>query len=123
MTKGPGGGRSPVARPLRTVEFKFSFAALIGEDGLEFLHDLLFRMSLGDGKFLDQEAARRIEHLALAEGEFLVTLKHQQVAQDLGNFERRPGFDLLGVLTIAAIPGLRITFYLTRAKDFVDFCD
>ena len=43
-------------------------------------------MSLGDGEFLDQQAARRIEHLALAERQFLIALEHQQVAQNLGDF-------------------------------------
>ena len=51
--------------------YRTQLTPLIGEDGLELLHDLFLRMSLGDGQFLDQQATRRIEHLALAERQFL----------------------------------------------------
>src|SRR5579884_1762640 len=69
----------------------------VGEDALELFHDLLFRMRLGDRELLDEQAACRIEHLALSEREFLVALQHQQITQHLGDLKRRTGFDLLGV--------------------------
>ena len=37
------------------------------EDRLQLLHDLLFGEGAGDGELLDQQIARGIEHLALAE--------------------------------------------------------
>jgi hypothetical protein len=61
---------------------------LVREDRFELFHDFFFRMSLGDGEFLDQQAARGIKHLALAEGQLLVAFEHQQVAQDFRDFER-----------------------------------
>src|ERR1700722_978090 len=78
-------------------------------------------MRLGDGEFLDQQAARGIEHLALAEGEFLIALEDQQIAENLGDFERRTGLYLFGIFAIAAVPGLRIALDLALTQDFIDF--
>src|SRR6478672_8264200 len=78
----------------------------VGEHNFELFHDLLFWMSLRDGQFLDQQAARRVEHLALTERQLLVALEHQQITQDLSNLERRAGFDLFRVFAITPIPRL-----------------
>src|SRR5258708_35549159 len=79
-------------------------------------------MGLGDRKFLDQQAARRIEHLALTEGEFLITLEHQQIAQNLGDFERRAGLNLFGIFAVAADPGFRISSALSPGEGVLNFC-
>src|SRR5512146_2274621 len=75
-------GTGIASDPLRVFVSRWT-RHLIGEHHLELFHDLLFRMRLGDGQFLNQQAACRVEHLALAEGQFLVALEYQQVAQDL----------------------------------------
>src|ERR1700751_2834885 len=80
--------------------FAIYLVDLIGKHDLQLFHDLLFRMSLGDREFLDQQAARRVEHLALTERQLLVTLEHQQVAQDLGDLERRAGLNFFSVLAV-----------------------
>src|SRR5271155_4209180 len=78
-------------------------------------------MRLSDRQFLDEQGARRVEHLAFAERQFLVALEHQQIAQDLCNFQWRTGLDLFRVLAIAPVPRLRIYLDLALAKDTIDF--
>src|SRR5580700_5749015 len=94
---------------------------LIREDHLQLFHDFFFWMSLGDRQFLDQQRTRRVEHLALAERQFLVALQHQQIAQHLGDFEWRTGFDLFGVFAVATVPRLRIDLDLALTQNTVDF--
>src|SRR5258707_13621899 len=79
-------------------------------------------MGLGDRKFLDQQAARRIEHLALTEGEFLITLEHQQIAQNLGDFERRTGLNLFGIFAVAAVFAFMISFIPHEPGEVLVFC-
>src|SRR5262249_12938598 len=63
------------------------------------------------------------EHLALPEGELLVTLQDEEVAQHLGDLEHAAGLDLLGVLPVATVPGLLIDLDLLVAQDLVDLRD
>jgi hypothetical protein len=37
----------------------------------------------------------RVEHLALAEGELLVALQHEEITEHLGDLEHAAGLDLL----------------------------
>src|SRR5207249_4352702 len=95
----------------------------VGEDAPELLHDLFLAVRLGDGELLHEEVPRRVEHLALAEGELLVALQDEQVAQHLGDFQDAPGLDLLRVFPITAVPGLLIDLHLLVAQDLVDLGD
>src|SRR5581483_3276864 len=95
----------------------------VGEDRLELFHDLLLGMGLGDGELLNQQAARGVEHLALAERQLLVALEHQQIAQHLGDLQRRSGLDLLSVFAIAAVPGLGVAVNLALAQNAIDLVD
>src|SRR5579862_9829788 len=81
---------------------------LVREDHLQLFHNFFFWMSLGDRQFLDEQRTRGVEHLALAERQFLVALEHQQIAQHLGDFQWRSGFDLFGVFAVTTVPGLGI---------------
>src|SRR5271155_289497 len=111
-------GRAKI--PASTFRLK-RFRQLVREDRLQLFHDLFFRMSLGDRQFLDEQGSRSVEHLALAERQFLVALKHEQIAQHLCDFQRRTRLDFFRVLAVAAIPRLRIDLYLALAQDTVDF--
>src|SRR5262245_32711479 len=93
---------------------------LVSEDAAQLLHDLLFGVRLGDRKFLDEQVARRIEHLPFSERELLVPLQHEEVTQHLGDFEHAAGLDLLCVLPVAAVPGLLVDLHLLVAQDPVD---
>ena len=51
----------------------------VSENVAQLFHDFLFRMGARDGKLLDQQIARRIQHLSLAEGEFFIALQDKKV--------------------------------------------
>src|SRR5262245_43082835 len=80
-------------------------------------------MRLGDRELLDEEIARRIEHLALPEGELLVPLQHEEVTQHFGDLEHASGLDLLRILAVASVPRLLIDLDLLVAQDLVDLGD
>src|SRR5258708_37031226 len=75
------------------------------EDGLQVQLDLVLIDALGERQLLDEEVARRVEHLALAEAQVLVELEQVQVAQHLRDLEHGAGLDLLHILAIAAVAG------------------
>src|SRR6267143_3345931 len=67
--------------------------------------DVVFVDALRERQLLDEEVARGIEHLPLAEREVLVELEQVEVAQHFRDLEHRAGLDLLHVLAIPAVPG------------------
>src|SRR5262249_24316831 len=69
---------------------------------------------------LHQEVACGVEHLALAEGELLVTLQHEQVTEHLGDLEHAARLDLFGVLPVAPVPRLLVDLDLLVTQDAVD---
>src|SRR6185369_4144027 len=71
----------------------------------------------GDRQLLHDQAARRVEHPALAEGQGLHPLEPKQVAEDLGDLEQRAGLDLFHEAAITAIPGLAIDVDLLVAEN------
>src|ERR1700687_544150 len=97
--------------------------ASVGEHHLELFHDLLFGISFREGEFLHQQAARRVEHLAFAERKFLVAFEYQQIAQNLGDLQRRTGLNLFGVFPVAPVPGLSIGVDLARTQNPVNLVD
>src|SRR5579862_3298603 len=62
-------------------------AASAREDPIELLLDLHFLRLRRDGDLLDEERARRVEHLPLAERQLLVALETLQVTEHLGDLE------------------------------------
>src|SRR5438093_11824203 len=118
-TRGAGGSTPGPSHPLGTRDGPRS----VGEDAPELLHDLLLTVRLRDRELLHEEVASGIEHLPLAEGELLVPLQHEEIAQHLGDLEHTAGLDLLGVLPVAAVPGLLIDLDLLVAQDPVDLGD
>src|SRR5256712_11603734 len=74
------------------------------EDRFQVALDVVLVDALGEGKLLDQEVARGVEHLALAEAQVLVELEQVEVAQHFGDLEHGAGLDLLHVLAVAAGP-------------------
>src|SRR5204863_2120261 len=101
-TRGRGDRPPGPSHPLGTRDGPES----VGEDAPELLHDLLLAVRLRDRELLHEEVAGRVEHLALAEGEFFVPLQHEEIAQHLGDLQHAAGLDLLGVLPVAPVPGL-----------------
>src|SRR5262249_43448645 len=119
-SKNTRGRRDSTPRPLASARHAGRTVMLVGEDAAQLLHDLLFGVRLGDRKFLDEQVARRIEHLPFSERELLVPLQHEEVTQHLGDFEHAAGLDLLCVLPVAAVPGLLVDLHLLVAQDPVD---
>src|SRR2546428_8615549 len=105
-TRGAGGSAPGPSHPLGTRDGPWS----VGEDAPELLHDPLLAVRLRDRELLHEEVAGRVEHLALAEGELLVPLQHEEVAQHLGDLEHAAGLDLLGVFPVAAVSWLFVRF-------------
>src|SRR5713226_2352281 len=87
----------------------------VSEDMTQLFQNLFFRVGASNGKLLDQKIPRGIEHFALPEGKLLVSLENKKVAQHLGNFQNRAGFDFLRVFSIAPIPSLLISFHFLLA--------
>src|SRR5436190_2497120 len=100
--------KNPGGRPPTGVETSSEREGLSREDAIQLLFDLHFLRLRRDRDLLDQQRARRVQHLALAERQFLVTLEPLQIAQHLGDLEDRAGLDLLHVLAVAAVPGLAL---------------
>ncbi len=96
---------------------------LAGEDAVQLLLYLAL-VGLGrDGNLLDQKGTGRVEHLALAKGQFLVPLQALQIPQDLRDLEDRTGLDLLHVLAVAPIPGLSLHGNLSALENLEDLVD
>src|SRR5437870_6802545 len=114
-TRGAGGSTPGPSHPLGTRDGPRS----VGEDAPELLHDLLLAVRLRDRELLHEEVPGGVEHLPLAEGELLVSLQHEEIAQHLGDLEDAAGLDLLGVLAVAAVPRLLIDLDLLVTKDLV----
>src|SRR5579871_216456 len=94
-----------------------------GEDAIELLLDLHFLRLRRHGDLLDQQRARGVQHLALAERQLLVALETLQVAEHLGDLEHRARLDLLHVLAIAAVPGLTLDRDLAALEDLEHLVD
>ena len=73
-------------------------------------------MGARNGQLFDQQIACGVQHLALAEGQFLIAFQHEQVTQDGGNLQHRAGFDFLGIFTVTAVPRLLVDFYLRSRR-------
>src|SRR5882724_6588265 len=114
---GRGGERDPLRVPPRSIRRE---RALAGEDPIELLLDLHFLRLRRDGDLLDEQRARRVEHLALAERQLLVTLEPLQVAEDLGDLEDGARLDLLHVLAVATVPRLTLDRDLAALEDLED---
>src|SRR5438445_11332773 len=118
-TREAGGSTPGPSHPLGTRDGPRS----VGEDAPELLHDLLLTVRFRDRELLHEEVAGGIEHLPLAEGELLVPLQHEEIAQHLGDLEHTAGLDLLVVLSVAAVPVLLVYLDLLVAVVPVDFSD
>src|SRR5580698_590447 len=116
---GPGSKR----RRDRRAQGQLRINCSAREDTIQLLFDLYFLGFGGDRDLLDQERARGVEHLALAEGELFVPLEALQIAQDLGDLEDRPGLDLLHVLAVAAVPGLSLDGHFAALENLEHLVD
>src|SRR5205807_931543 len=96
-------GREHVNRARARGETVRNWSAV--EDLLQVRLDLVLVHALRERQLLDEEVARGVEHLALAEREVLVELQEIQVAQHFGDLEHGACLDLLHVLAVAAVPG------------------
>src|ERR1043166_88842 len=92
----------------------------VGKDMTQLFHDFLFGMRARDRQLFHQKISRRVEHFSFAKGKFLIALQHKEVSQHLSDLKNRAGFNLLGVLTITAIPGLLVSFYFFLTQHFVN---
>src|SRR5215813_3388332 len=116
------------AETARTAEHERTWASCCSrlddiEDLLEIVLDLVLAALPGQRELLDQQRARGVEHLPLAEGEVLVALEEVEIAQNLSDLEHRAGLDLLHVLTVAAIPGRGVNRDVLFTEYRVDLLD
>src|ERR1041384_1310269 len=108
---------SPV-RVLKTLSGKSAI-----EDRLQVAFNVVFVDALGQRKLLDEEIARRVEHLALAEAQVLVELEQVQIAKNFGDFKDGAGLDLLHVLPVPAVPGGGVDRNVLLLQDLVNFTE
>src|SRR5439155_9596112 len=111
-------GREHVNVPAPAAKLSGNWSAV--EDLLQVRLDLVLVHALRERQLLDEEVARGVEHLALAEREVLVELQEIEVAQHFRDLEHGAGLDLLHVLAVAAVPGGGIDRDVLLAKDAVD---
>src|SRR3990172_1787569 len=93
------------------------------EDLLEVGLYVLLVAFLRDGKLLDEERARCVEHLPFAEGEILVRAEQVQISKHFRDLEQGAGLDLVHVLAVAPVPGGGVDRDLFLAQDGVDASD
>src|SRR5712671_5522813 len=114
-------GASTSSVPAPAAKLFRSWSAV--EDLLQVRLDVVFVDALRERQLLDEEVARGIEHLPLAEREVLVELEQVEVAQHFRDLEHGAGLDLLHVLAIAAVPGGGIDRDILLLEDRIDLVD
>src|ERR1041384_2693938 len=108
--------------PVRVLKTRRGKRSTI-KDGLQVALDIVFIHALGQRQLLDEEIARRVEHLALAEAQVLVELEQVQIAKNFRDFKDGAGLDLLHVLPVPAVPGGGAERNVLLLSDLVNFTE
>src|ERR1041384_107796 len=108
--------------PVRVLKTRRGKRSTI-KDGFEISLDIVFVDALGQRKLLDEEIARRVEHLPLAEAEVLVELEQVQIAKNFGDFKDGAGLDLLHVLPVPGVHGEDQDRNVLLLQDLVNFTE
>src|SRR6266446_2312538 len=114
-------GASTSTVPAPAAKLSSSWSAV--EDLLQVRLDVVFVDALRQRQLLDEQVARGVEHLALAERQVLVELEQVEVAQHFRDLEHGARLDLLHVLAVAAVPGGGIDGDILLLQDPVHFHD
>src|SRR5690606_8802398 len=90
------------------------------EDLLEVPLDVLLGAVLRQRELLDEQGARRVQHLPLPERELLVGTQAVEIPENLGDLEDRAGLDLFHVLAVSTVPRGDVDRNLFLPEDLVD---
>src|SRR6266446_7400495 len=114
-------GASTSTVPAPAAKLSSSWSAV--EDLLQVRLDVVFVDALRQRQLLDEQVARGVEHLALAERQVLVELEQVEVAQHFRDLEHGARLDLLHVLAVAAVPSGGIDRDILLLQDRIDLVD
>src|SRR6266568_4026759 len=116
----PAGASTSIV-PAPAAKLSSSWSAV--EDLLQVRLDVVFVDALRQRQLLDEQVARGVEHLALAEREVLVELEQVEVAQHFRDLEHGARLDLLHVLAVAPVPSSGIDRDILLLQDAVHLDD